>query len=207
MVFRTKKALIKALPIERGAKVLDVGFVGQAVQDSDAEWPHGLLAERTDALYGVDLDFDVSRFPGEHYLKASAGDFMFPVLFDCIFAGDVIEHLSNPGLFLNACKRALKPGGVLVITTPNAFSFFPLIEKLTHDEPNVNPDHTCYFNKRTLAVLLQKNGFQNPEYSYLYTLGTLWNGGWKRKFLASLYWFTSLFTPKFLESLVVTVKN
>ena len=42
---------------------------------------------------------------------------------DGIFAGELIEHLENPGLFLSECKRVLKRNGVIIITTPNPFSF------------------------------------------------------------------------------------
>lgn len=203
MVYKDKRALIATLGLTKGTRVLDVGFSGQAVQDTDFEWPHALLQEHTDDLYGVDLDFDSRKYPLPRYVKASAEDFSFPVKFDLIFAGDLIEHLSNPGLFLECSKRHLAPGGRLVMTTPNTFSFFSLIEKLTHDEPNVNPDHTLYLNKRVIKVLLRKNGMEIKEFGYLYTLGTLWLGGWKRKLLASLYWLVSKATPKFLEDMVV----
>lgn len=208
MFFKDKKALIEALRIERSWSVLDVGFVGQAIKEDDADWPHALLKARTDYLYGVDLDFDENKFPPRRYLKASAEDFTFhSVAFDLIFAGDIIEHLSNPGQFLISCKKHLKPDGRLIITTPNAFNLFSLVEKITHDEPNANPDHTCYFNKRVLSVLLAKNGFAQPEFSYIYTLGTLWDGGVKRKILASTYWLASRLTQKFSETLVASIRK
>ncbi len=206
MIFKNKKALIEALDIERGTYVLDVGFVGQATRDGDINsWPHAFLKAKSDHVYGVDLEFNTQTFPQPYYLEGSAEDFSFPIKFDVIFAGDLIEHISNAGLFLQACKSHLKPQGRLILTTPNAFSFFPIIEKLTHDEPNVNPDHTCYFNKKVMAVLLQKNGITNFTFGYIYTLGTLWRGGIKRKILASIYWLLSEYTPKFLETMVVTI--
>jgi 2-polyprenyl-3-methyl-5-hydroxy-6-metoxy-1,4-benzoquinol methylase len=39
--------------------------------------------------------------------------------FDCIVATELIEHLENPRHFIRQCHRALKPGGVLILTTPN----------------------------------------------------------------------------------------
>ena len=206
MIFKNKKELIESLNINSTMSVLDVGFFGQAVKEDSTEWPHALLKAKTNSVYGLDLEFDTGKYPSPFYIEASAEDFSFPVKFDIIFAGDLIEHLSNPGLFLSACKNHLKEGGRLVLTTPNAFSFFSIIEKITHDEPNVNPDHTLYFNKKVLAVLMQKNGIHSYDFAYLYTLGTLWKGGLKRKLLASIYSLVSKVTPKFLEDLVVIAK-
>lgn len=40
--------------------------------------------------------------------------------FDAVLAVEIIEHLENPYVFVRKCFNALKPGGVLVLTTPNA---------------------------------------------------------------------------------------
>ncbi|WP_293682113.1 bifunctional 2-polyprenyl-6-hydroxyphenol methylase/3-demethylubiquinol 3-O-methyltransferase UbiG [uncultured Phenylobacterium sp.] len=39
--------------------------------------------------------------------------------FDAIAAVEVIEHLENPRAMLRECFRLLRPGGLLVVTTPN----------------------------------------------------------------------------------------
>jgi len=39
--------------------------------------------------------------------------------FDCVTALEMIEHLENPRDLLRQCFRALKPGGVLIVSTPN----------------------------------------------------------------------------------------
>lgn len=39
--------------------------------------------------------------------------------FETIFAGEVIEHLENPQLFISEAKRITKNGGRLILTTPN----------------------------------------------------------------------------------------
>ena len=38
---------------------------------------------------------------------------------DGILAGEIIEHLFDPGLLLRECGRVLRRGGMLVVTTPN----------------------------------------------------------------------------------------
>lgn len=39
--------------------------------------------------------------------------------FDAIVASEIIEHLENPRHFTRECFQMLKPGGVLVMSTPN----------------------------------------------------------------------------------------
>ncbi len=43
--------------------------------------------------------------------------------FDCIHAGEIIEHLFSPDLLLKEITRLLKPSGYAVITTPNLASW------------------------------------------------------------------------------------
>ena len=120
-----------------------------------------------------------------------------------LFAGDVLEHLSNPGLFLSAARRHLEPGGRLVISTPNCFNLFNLAEKLVKPEPTVNHDHTCYFNRKTLATLLAKNGWKLQETHFLYSLGCHYRESMAKKAQNALYWLASRMTSKFVETLIV----
>jgi len=41
--------------------------------------------------------------------------------FDIVIAGDIIEHLSNPGQMLDEIKRFCGSDTRVIITTPNAF--------------------------------------------------------------------------------------
>jgi SAM-dependent methyltransferase len=52
--------------------------------------------------------------------------------FDCVTLIEVIEHLTaeEAGVLLAAVARKLKPGGRLVLTTPNYASAWPVIERI-----------------------------------------------------------------------------
>jgi len=77
---------------------------------------------------------------------------------DLILIPEVLEHLSNPGRFLDNLKR-LNFCNDIIISVPNAFSYrvLKLIEK-NHTEL-VHPDHNYYFSYSTIRTLLRKHGF------------------------------------------------
>jgi 2-polyprenyl-3-methyl-5-hydroxy-6-metoxy-1,4-benzoquinol methylase len=202
-IYNNKTNLIKTLVMPNDV-VLDVGFWGQGVSVQDDNWVHNILQKQAAEVYGLDVEFDSSLLEQTHsYIKASAENYSIEKKFDIIFAGDLIEHLSNPGLFLECSKKHLKTGGKIIITTPNCFNLFNLTEKISKSEPTVNHDHTCYFNSRTLSQLLEKNGLRSEEISYLYTLGVKHKESWKKKILNYVYKLISLFTPKYIETLVI----
>lgn len=185
--------------------VLDIGFWGQGVKMDDENWPHGVIKKITSKVYGLDLEFDEDKFDSNFYKKGNAEDFDFDEKFDVIFAGDLIERLPNPGLFLESCKRNLKKGGRLLITTPNCFNLFNFSSKITRREPVSNRDHTCYFNITTLEQLVNKCQLKVSGYSFLYDLGVKFKPSIKKRILDILYRFLSLFTNKYMETLVVEV--
>ncbi len=205
-VYQDKQALIRSV-IRPADAVLDIGFWGQGVSVGDPNWVHNLLRQSAREVYGLDLDFDARKLsPADHYFKASAESFDLAKKFDVVFAGDLIEHLSNPGLFIKAAARHLKPGGMIVLTTPNCFNLYHLSEKITKREPTVNPDHTCYFNEKTLRQLLAKNGVTDVSFASVYSLGVKHERSWKKKGLDLIYAVISRFTDKYMETLVAIAK-
>jgi 2-polyprenyl-3-methyl-5-hydroxy-6-metoxy-1,4-benzoquinol methylase len=208
LIVRNKVALIDSL-ISFEDVVLDVGFWGQGKTFEDPTWPHKLIKDKAADVYGIDLVYDESIIPeGSRgkYKVAAAEDFSFDLKFDVIFAGDLIEHLVNPGLFLDNAKKHLKPNGRIIITTPNTFNLFVMAGKLTRPEPPINPDHTFYFNRRTIGKLLEKCGWEVAQFGFMYTLDYTHKESIKKKFLNIVYFILSKFTPNFYESMIVVAK-
>jgi 2-polyprenyl-3-methyl-5-hydroxy-6-metoxy-1,4-benzoquinol methylase len=75
--------------------------------------------------------------------------------FDLIWCSHVIEHLREPLDFLEECKRVLKPGGYLILRTPDIqkfkFSFWG------------DPTHVSPFTQTSLAKILVLAGFEVTE--------------------------------------------
>ncbi|HEX3650062.1 MAG TPA: class I SAM-dependent methyltransferase [Pseudonocardiaceae bacterium] len=72
---------------------------------------------------------------------------------DVVANFQVIEHLWDQEGFLAECRRVLRPGGQLLITTPNRLTFSP-----GRDTP-LNPFHTKELAPDELAGLLRGAGF------------------------------------------------
>lgn len=72
---------------------------------------------------------------------------------DVVVNFQVIEHLWDQGQFVAECARVLRPGGALLMSTPNRITFSP-----GRDTP-VNPFHTRELNAAELTELLTDNGF------------------------------------------------
>ena len=82
--------------------------------------------------------------------------------FDAVTANHVIEHVHEPIALIRECLRVLKPGGVLVLATPNinsdAHRVFGRI--WTHLDP---PRHLHLFSGTTLKECGSRAGFQTIE--------------------------------------------
>src|SRR6202030_974935 len=72
---------------------------------------------------------------------------------DVVVNFQVIEHLWDQGQFAAECLRVLRPGGVLLMSTPNRITFSP-----GRDTP-INPFHTRELNAAELTELLMAAGF------------------------------------------------
>jgi SAM-dependent methyltransferase len=96
---------------------------------------------------------------------------------DLVFAGEIIEHLVDPDKFLNECYRILRPGGYIIITTPNLASWFnrialmlgyqPFLSDVSFQYPHAGKmqhhcgggDHLRVFTLRALKYILKMHEF------------------------------------------------
>jgi len=94
------------------------------------------------------------------------------VLFDCVVANDVIEHVSNPRAMVKDCVNRLKPGGLLYIGTADSEGV-----DMKNLEPHImrlhQPFHRVIITQETLQALGRETGLelvQAYQRSYMDTL-------------------------------------
>lgn len=94
------------------------------------------------------------RYPELDVRQANLVDLPLPdATVDTVVNFQVIEHLWDQPQFIAECRRVLRPGGELLISTPNRITFSPGLE-----EP-LNPFHTRELDAAELTDLLVGGGF------------------------------------------------
>jgi SAM-dependent methyltransferase len=127
-----------------------------------------LLAEVAESVIAVDYDQPAAEhvrrsYPAVRMVRGNlAGLPVRTATVDVVANFQVIEHLWDQEAFLAECHRVLRPGGALLITTPNRITFSP-----GQDTP-LNPFHTRELAADELAALLRAAGL---EVSFLGGLG------------------------------------
>lgn len=152
----------------KGPKVLDIGCSGQAGLRSDLDspwWLHGALHQHFPDVWGLEfVESNVQALHDAGYEKVVQGDAQnidLEMTFDTIVAGELIEHLTDPGRFLHSVRKHLNPGGRLVLTTPYAFSLVAVVYAwLKYPRTCSNEEHTLWLCPTTLERLLSMCGFR-----------------------------------------------
>jgi 2-polyprenyl-3-methyl-5-hydroxy-6-metoxy-1,4-benzoquinol methylase len=157
----------------RGTRVIHVGFADAGYRDfhmAEEQWLHDHLAGVAKELVGVDLDaagVAEAVEQGHEAYVADCCDVDAVAALDLapgqtVIAGEIIEHLDDPGSFLDAMHVLCAPDGVLVITTPNAYGWVNPAALLAGYEVN-HPDHIAMYTWRTLSQMLGRHGWEVVE--------------------------------------------
>lgn len=120
--------VILGAAVER--RVLDIGCVDhhEDLVDSD-HWLHAKIAAVASSCVGVDTHSEGIGRMRERGYEACVADVVedAPLAlqdapFDLVIAGELIEHLEAPIALLRFASQVLKPGGRLILTSPNPFA-------------------------------------------------------------------------------------
>src|SRR3989344_7621255 len=168
------KVLTTIYPYIKDKEVLDIGCIEHDLERKDKEriWVHDFLRQNAKHVVGIDIlkkDIEILKKQGYDVYCQNAETFKLNKKFDVIFAGELIEHLSNPGLFLEKCKFHLKKDGFLIITTPNAFCLARLFGGFVFftNDLDVNPEHTAWYSPKVIKELLRRYNFNIEKFSFV----------------------------------------
>lgn len=124
-------------------------------------------AKKTNLIVtGIDISRDAVSYAKQHggnarVLSLTPGSFPYST-FDGVVAFQLIEHLRNPSAFLRTVYNSIKPGGMVLFTTPDEGGYLKRILGVRwmgfrHRE------HLYFFSPRTITVLLTKAGFTDIQ--------------------------------------------
>jgi 2-polyprenyl-3-methyl-5-hydroxy-6-metoxy-1,4-benzoquinol methylase len=155
---KVKKWLVKNKYIElnRDIYLLDIGYAKGSLSDNLSEY-------KNIKKFGIDMH---QRSNGDsltfirHDCNLGLPDFG-TLLFDVVFAGEVIEHIFDDRGFLKQIYAILKPGGILVMTVPNLFFLFNRLTFAFGKMPRFAclPYHYHFYDTKIITQMVSESGF------------------------------------------------
>ncbi|GAA1032152.1 MULTISPECIES: class I SAM-dependent methyltransferase [Amycolatopsis] len=162
---RHEAAYLALLPHCADATVLEAGC-GEG-------YGAGLIAQHARRVFALDYDVPTTEHVARRYPDVAVARANLAYLplrdgaVDVVANFQVIEHLWDQDAFLAECFRVLRPGGKLLVTTPNRLTFTP-----DSDTP-LNPFHTRELAPSELDGLLRAAGFTVAALNGLHHAETL----------------------------------
>ena len=112
---------------------------------------------------GVDFDpasVGLARSRGLKVHNGNLEDQHLPgASFDAVVMSHLVEHVPDPGRLFGECRRLLRPGGRLVMSTPNADSLAHSLYRASWVALDP-PRHLHIFTPKSLCRLVEDAGFE-----------------------------------------------
>lgn len=160
MIDNRVKEVLMCLP--SGKVVLDIGC-------AQNPYIHREIVKKSKLAIGIDINQAGIKGLKRQGFEAYAMDaetFRFSRKFEYIVAGELIEHLNNPGLFFDSILKHLKPKGKVILTTPNVSSILLYVLVILFDKTQ-DPTHVYYFDKKNLESLIDRYHLKISRYLYI----------------------------------------
>ena len=170
-------------PHQGPLRVLDAGCGDGVFLDRLARYLDHGDAHYTGVDYSEHQLAKAAALPYEfHQCDLGAGIPLPDAAFDVVHAAEIIEHLLDPDLLVDEAARVLRPGGHVVITTPNLQAWFnrvlfvagvqPIFHETSTRSTQVGAGplarlktdhrpvgHLRLYNRTALLDLLRRSGF------------------------------------------------
>ena len=160
--FEYRLGLVEDL-LKPGDKVLDCGCATGFFLD--------LVRQKGFTPYGIEIsDYAAQvakqKFGNDNIYQGNIEEASFEErredVFNAVFMTDYIEHVRSPRETLRSAYRFLKPGGVMVITTPDTSSFTKSI--LNKSWIHYKEEHLFYFSKENIRRLLAETNVRSISF-------------------------------------------
>jgi SAM-dependent methyltransferase len=121
--------------------------------------------------HGIEISAEEIRFASEVVgVDLIGGDVaQHTAQYDAVTCFNVLEHVADPQGFLAAAIARVRPGGVLVLTTPNPGCIHARVKGIEHWNMIDPPHHINLFSRRSLEQILGANGMRTIRYETLST--------------------------------------
>ncbi len=158
---------------EAELKVLDIGCAdGRALN-----WYRKIESKKV-KTFGVDFDHVAAqraRDQGHTIYEGLFEEAAIPQnFFDMSVATHVIEHVADSKAFARKAYEVLKPGGILLLETPNINSFDARLFRHKHWGGYHFPRHWIFYDADSIKKMLQELGFEVIEIRY-HPAPAFWN--------------------------------
>jgi len=169
-----------------GDRVIDFGFANHSenVTNLDEVSSHQTIAEISKHVLAIDivnysgirfentkyyigdiLDVENGGEEGQRNLREKLQEDYLE--FDLFFAGNVIEHLNNPGLLFETANTVLRENGKLVVTTVNPLWFIGLWDRVTLSYQSNCIDHVSLLGPQEFIEFANRYNFTVDSWSYI----------------------------------------
>ncbi len=152
-----------------------MGFTPPGLFTLDAGCGSGRLIADLPHAFGVDIRYEKVHFMRRsNPLLANANGLALPFAdgaFECVISSEVIEHIpKEDGRFIDELTRVLKPGGTLVLGTPDYGTLtWRITERLyAMVAPSAYAhDHVTHYTHETLSKALTDRGYEILDEGYV----------------------------------------
>ena len=143
---------------------------------TEGNWLHDILTTSSETCIGLDIcqegvehahHIGVSNIMLCDITKNVPKEISDNSLWDMIIAGEILEHVDNPVLFLNAIHNQLKNYvKEIIITVPNAWRWSN-IRNISNGIEFINSDHRYWFTPYTLVKICLESNFIPKKFYYV----------------------------------------
>ncbi|MDO8431354.1 MAG: glycosyltransferase [Candidatus Binatus sp.] len=173
-----ERAFYSIIPIQRywhrRRHHVTVSWARGAGRVLDAGCGSSLIVQSLNDAIGMDFNFAKLRFLRRYGMPlTNASAFALPFKdssFDCVISSEVIEHLPYDEVLFSEMSRVLRPGGMLILETPDYSTIgWQIIEPVYGFlmPGGYKDEHITHYSLEKLSEILPRHGFAIEEASYI----------------------------------------